>query len=512
MTLRRAGGSLRVLRVSLASFLVLSSLSCAPKAEERPRTLRIVFSQGPVCLDPQRHREDLTLAVLANFYEGLVDLDRNLQLRPRLALDWTTPSDKVWRFRLRRGVVFHDGTPFGAEDVVRTIERARSLADSKVDPDVRSIVAARALDDLTVELLTDGPRPLLLYRLAATAILPRSSADAAIVHPIGTGPYRFAGGAGRVLGERFEPYWGDRPAFAGFEIEAVTNDEERARAAAKGADLVWPLPAQAVDAQGHPRGPFRVLTHPTVTVTFLVCRVGRLRNGVTSPLADERVRRAISLGLDRETLVARGLSGRAQPIWQLSPPGVYGYVPEVGRAPADPAAARRLLAEAGRATEWATAVYVSPRGGPVGRELARQLANLGIRLDVVVKPWGELFAAMASGEAPLALASWTLATGDSSSLFAPVLHSRGGHSGLGDENTTGYASPELDAAIQEAAEASDRSRRGVLLAKMMRIALQDLPLIPLYSPFETYGVGKRISFAPRLDKAVYAADAGIEGR
>ena len=115
---------------------------------------------------------------------------------------------------------------------------------------------------------------------------------------------------------------------------------------------------------------------------------------------------------------------------------------------------------------------------------------------------------MRAAEAPLALASWTTSTGDASSLADPVLHSPGGESGFGAENTTGYADAEVDAMILRAATEMRSEIRGRLLVGLMRRALEDLPLIPLYSPGWTYGMREGLTFTPRLDLAVFASDVG----
>lgn len=113
---------------------------------------------------------------------------------------------------------------------------------------------------------------------------------------------------------------------------------------------------------------------------------------------------------------------------------------------------------------------------------------------------------MVTGQAPLALLSWTTETGDASTLFEPCLHTRRGASGLGSDNTTGYANPAVDAAIERAAsEMRPESRLGEL-REIMRLALDDRPLIPLYSGLWTYGVGPAVEYAPRLDTLVVAAD------
>lgn len=469
------------------------------------RELRLIFATPPLTLDPQRHREDLTHMVLANFYEGLAAFDGNLQIRPCLAVEWTNPSDTVWRFRLRQGVRFHDGTAFGAADVQRTIERARRAEGTAVEADVRAIVEVRVLDPLTVELVTDRARPLLLAKLARTPMLPRSSSDAPITTPIGTGPYRFAGASpnlDRVSGVRFEGYWGPVPAYPAFRIEVADGEQRRLELVRQGADLATPVSGvRTASAEG-----VRILRHRTVTTTFLLCRIAPLVGGLPSPFRDRRVRQAINMAIDRKTLVDRTGPEEAQATWQPAPPGVSGHLPDLAAPPApDQAGARSLLREAGFPSGVRSTLLVSTRGVDAGRELARQLALVGIQLEVEPLEWAQLYARMKTGQAPLALASWSMTTGDASSLYEPVLHSAFGLPGFGEENTTGYANPAVDAAIAAASQEMKLSARVLLMERIVRLTLDDLPLIPVYTPMWTYAVGKDVGFSPRLDLAVVAA-------
>lgn len=491
----------------MAAFSALLPLAGCGETAEPPgaERLSIVLLGGAETLDPQRNREDLTRSLLHNFYEGLVELDPELNLRPALAVDWSSPSETVWRFRLREGVVFHDGSPFGPEDVKRTIERGRSIPGSTVEPDVRAVREVRLVDGSTVELVTDRPRPLLLAKLATVPILPRATRDAEIASPVGTGPYRYLGRGARatgvLAGKRFERYWGAPPDFDLFEVHAIQDDAERVRAAEEWADLVSPYPRESGAAP--PR--ISVVTHPTVTVSFLVCRISPMAWGKPSPLHDRRVRQALSLAIDRPALVKEALAGEGFPLWQLVVPGVHGFDPGLAREPRDLARARELLAEAGHPDGLAVPLVVSPRGRPVAAVLSRQLAEAGIRLVVEPLGWRERYRRMRAGEAELALESWTTATGDASGLFEPLLHAAGGDQGAGSENTTGFADPEVDALLARAASETNPKSRADLLQAVMRRSLAELPLIPLYSPSWTYGVRTGLSFTPRLDFAVFAA-------
>jgi peptide/nickel transport system substrate-binding protein len=137
----------------------------------------------------------------------------------------------------------------------------------------------------------------------------------------------------------------------------------------------------------------------------------------------------------------------------------------------------------------------------VGAEIAQQAAEAGFRLEVSPRPWPELLAGMRTGELPLALASWTAGSGDASSVLEPLLASPGRG---GSENTTGYSSPALDRALEQAAVEMRPQQRGALLVEAMDVALDDLPLIPLFSPSWTYALRRGLLFEPRPDLAVSA--------
>jgi len=474
--------------------------------------VRIVLAEAPVTFDPQRVNDEATRTVLGHFYEPLVDFDADLSLRPRLALKWSSPSDTEWRLVLREGVVFHDGRPLGAEDVKATLDRARRLVEGFVtESDIHDVTEVRALDARTVSVTTRRPCPLFLARLTRLLVLPRDTGDSEIYQPVGTGPWVFDGGAtgpagGPIRGRRFERYWGNRPEAAEFRIEAEPEEAGREKALLSGADVVVPFPRSALDASGRSRGPFHVVRRPTLTTVFLAFRVAAGFRGEASPFRDVRLRRAVSLALDRERLVRDALDGDATPLWQLAPPGIVGHDVAIARAGPDHEAARRLLAEAGFPDGVSSRIHADPARERVAREVARQLAPAGIRLEVVVEPWDDLFRSQVFGIAPVALWSAVHTAGHASGFFESYFHSAGPDSVFGGENSSRYSDPEVDALIDRASGSVLREERERLLAAVRARALSDLPYVPLYSPLRVYGVRDGVSFSPRLDEAVFASD------
>jgi peptide/nickel transport system substrate-binding protein len=486
-----------------------------PACRERPqleRPVRIVLAGSPVTFDPQRVSDERTRNVLGHFYEPLVDFDADLALRPRLALSWSSPSDTEWRFVLREGVVFHDGRPFGAEDVKATLDRARHLVEGFVtESDIHDVAEVRVLDARTVSVTTRSPRPLLLARLTRLLVLPRDTGDSEVYEPVGTGPWVYSGGTtgpsgGPIRGRRFERYWGDRPAAAELRIEAEPDEAGRERALLGGADVVVPFPRSALDASGRSRGPFHVVRRPTLTTVFLAFRVSSGFRGEVSPFRDVKLRRAVSLALDRERLVRDALDGEGTPLWQLAPPGIVGYDVGVPRPGPDVAAARRLVAEAGFPNGVSSRLHADPARERVAREVARQLEPAGIRLEVVVEPWDDLFRSQLFGISPVALWSASHTAGHASGFYESYLHTTAGDTVFGGENSSRYSDPEVDALVERASGAVLREERERLLAAVRARALSDLPYVPLFTPVRVYGVRDGVELAPRLDEAVFASD------
>jgi peptide/nickel transport system substrate-binding protein len=461
--MRRLAGLLAVVLVA----------GCRPAPPQGRAELRIAQLTSAITLDPHRHDSSYASTTLGHFYERLVSFGPNLELIPELALRWENPSESVWRFHLRDGVVFHDGRPFGAEDVVASILRARD-PQSHVRHYVQPVREAKAIDALTVELVTEGVAPVLLNGLAFVMMVPRDTGSATITHPIGTGPYRFVSGepGGTIRGERSDTYWGRAPAFGKVAILPMPSDGDRKRAIGAGiADVVAQFPPDGREDAKRDAGILLVI-RPGLAVDFVVFSFAP-----GSPFADRRVRQAVALAVDREELVRNALYGLAAPAWQLVPPTVFGYTPGLPTASPDRAGARALLAQAGHAKGLSSRLVVSQRVERTGRELARQLAEVGITLEVEVHSQDDFYEISLQRDMPIAIDGYSAATGDAANFLEAELHSRRG--GLGTFAVSGYSSPRLDALIEKAGTILEPTPRMDVLQAALRLAMEDLPLLPL---------------------------------
>ncbi|MBV8199493.1 MAG: hypothetical protein JOZ15_02610 [Acidobacteria bacterium] len=462
--------------------------------------LRLVFHSDPQGLDPHLHDEVATHWVLDNVYDSLVTFDADMHVRPALAAGWDNPDDLTWRFQLRPGVRFQDGRPLAAADVVVSLERARSHPQSKMSGYLVEVAAVRALDPRTVEVQTHRPYPILLNKLTFIAIVPRD-APARIVKPLGTGPYRFvAYTPGRTLElEAWSGAWnagdeGEPRVSIGFESDAAKRVE---RLTSGQADLIAELPSQYADRVASAPG-CAARSAGGLAVNYLQPRVD------TPPFSDPRVRRAISLALDREALVRVMLHGRGAPAGQMVGPKVFGYAPEIQPPRRDLAAARRLLAAAGY-PDGLDAV-LEYRDGQDVAPLQAQLAEAGIRLRPQARPWSELYPRLLRGQVSFYYGSWQCSSGDASDLFDNKVHTRQPERGYGASNSNGYSNPALDGLIESSGATLDMNERRRILESAMRLLDADLPLIPLAIQFNLFGVRTALGWAPQLDARIHAAD------
>lgn len=475
------------------------ALGCSPG---RRTVLVVAMNGGAVSLDPHTQDEFVTINILANVYEGLVGVDPNLKVVPMLARGYDNPHDNTWRFYLRPKARFHNGRPVRAEDVVYSLRRAKEHPNSIFAGDMSVIYRIAALDSLTVEVRTDRPRPMLIKLMAAVAVMPRGFEPGATA--IGTGPYRFAGfleRRGAAL-HRFEGYWGERPEFVMAEYRCLPQGRDRVRALMAGeADVDAMLEGdQRQGLEGDGRVSIRET--PFNTVWLLGCDMKPRKGG--NPLADRRVRRAVSLAIDRGELVGKAFNGHGRPANQMVPPTVLGYDPSLPEISRDTAAARRLLAQAGFRGGLRLELMLKPMNHKVGKMLEGQLAAAGIELKADTVSWDSLYRGIEQGTVPFYLYGLAFSYGDASEGINELYSHAPGE--LGHGNSTGYSNPRLDSVIQSAFGEFDQAKRQEMLQRAVALVAEDLPLIPLYYQRTYYAVRPGLQWTPRSDEMVLAKE------
>lgn len=474
--------------------------AAASRANALP--IRVAVGSDLVTADPHLHDEFVTRRILDNVFESLATFDEEMRVRPSLAERWETPDETTWRFHLRRGVVFHDGRPLSAEDVVASLERAREHPRSMTRHYVGMVSHARALGPGLVEVRTSGRSPLLLQKLVQVSIVPAGSPPS-IEQPIGTGPYRFAGRAvGREVRLSPNPAHWQRAPTSDLVFVVLPRDTDRVAALCEGTvDIVAQLNPGDLPADTH-GGRCQFGWRSSLMVALLGLRVDR------PPFSDVRVRRAVHRGLDRAALASSILGGRLASIGQLAGPQVLGWADDLPPPAVDARQARAWLAEAGHPAGLDVDLHLGTDRSLL-EPVAAQLGQAGVRVRLAPQSWNELYGRLLAfdSDAPsLFFFRFTYSSGDASDLFDTLLHSHDPGRGWGTFNVSRYSSREMDALLERAATTLEARQRRETLAEAMRLAMRDLPLVPLWEEGRGFGMRDDIVWHPRADGRIHGVE------
>ena len=350
---------------TLASALALTALSASAV------TIRIGNQGDALSMDPHSLNESLQITVVENVYETLVSRDANYKLTPLLATSWKQTAPTVWRFDLRKGVKFHDGTPFTADDVIFSYERAKGDG-SDMKSYVGQFKEIKKINDHTIDIITNAPFPIVPELITHWAIMSKKWCEenqatkpvdrrkgienSASFRANGTGPFVVKERQPNVqtrFARNFN-YWGkvtgnvDEVVFS-----VIGNDATRVAAMLSGElDIMEPVPVQDVERLKS-NDKLKILQGPELRAIFLGMDQKRdelLYSNVKgkNPFKDIRVRKAFYQAIDIETIKSRVMRGAATPLGLMLPPQVNGFAPDLAkRMPYDAEAAKKLLTEAG---------------------------------------------------------------------------------------------------------------------------------------------------------------------
>jgi len=457
-------------RVPLA---VLAALVVIGAADAK--TLRWANRGDMQTTDPHSQNEILTNNVNSLIYEFLVDRDRKLDIRPALAESWQKVNDTTWRVKLRQGVKFHDGTPFTADDVVFSYERA-SGDTSQLRVYAKRAGVPRKIDDFNVEFVTPAPNPTELEDWATINIMSKAWSEKnratkpqnftqkedmiTAREANGTGPYILKARQPDVktVLARNPNWWGIKAGLFEGNVDEVVftpigSDATRVAALISGeVDLVNDPPPQDVPRLGETAG-VKVIEGAENRIVFIGMDQKRdelLYSGVKgkNPFKDLRVRKALYESIDIEAIRRTTMRGLSKPTGALAP-GPEQTTPEIEkRLPFDRAAAKKLLAEAGYPQGFDVTLdcpnnrYVNDE--KICQALAAMWAQIGVTVRVNAMPRAVYFPKLEKLDTSLYMLGWGGAATDAIFVLQPVLSSYSGK-GDGDFNYGRYTNAKLDA-------------------------------------------------------------------
>ena len=500
----------------------VAALLTTAAAPASAKTFRFAFQGNYQSADPYALNETFTLGLHAAVYEGLIKRGKDLAIVPGLAERWETVEPLRWRFYLRKGVKFHDGSDFTADDVLFSAQRVRAPgSDLKVR--LPADAAFVKVDDHTVDVVLKAPNPLLHADWDTWFILsktwaektgavnpPPASATApghAALNANGTGPFVLVSHQPGVktIWRPNPNWWGEREHNLDEAIfTPIASDPTRVAALLSGEiDMMDPVPPQDV-ARVDASPIAHVLTGPELRTIFLGMDQRRdelLYANVKgrNPFKDLRVRQAFSRAIDLTLIRDRIMRGMSEPAALLISPLLFAGATAFKPAVADLDEAKTLLADAGYPQGFAVGLdcptdrYVNDEA--ICQAVVGMLARLGVAASLNLQPKSKFFAkVLASGgyDTSFYLLGWTPNSFDSSNVFANVTGCREDDGTGGPYNLGGYCNPALDALAAEIRVETDPGQRDAMLREAWAIERADLSHIPLHQQKLAWGVSRRI--------------------
>jgi peptide/nickel transport system substrate-binding protein len=490
------------------------------------QNFRFANQGDALSMDPHSLNESLQLSFTGNIYEPLIGRGKKLELVPALATDWKQTSPTVWRFNLRKNVRFHDGTPFTADDVIFSYNRAKS-GGSDVKTYVGSIKEITKIDDHTIDVVTSEPFPILPDVITNWYIMSKKWCEEnRAVEPVdkrkgventasfkanGTGPYRLRSREPNVRTtlQRNPGYWGK---IEGNVQDAVFtpigNASTRVAALLSGEiDMMEPVPVQDI-ARIQGNANLKVMQGPELRTIFL--GMDQSRNELLfsnikgkNPFKDKRVRQAFYQAIDINAIQKAVMRGASAPTGLMIAPGITGFPADLNkRLPNDPDGAKKLLADAGYPNGFEVGMncpndrYVNDE--EICKAVTAMLARVGIKVNLAAETKGTYFPKILSRNTSFYMLGWTPGSYDSHNpLFA--LMATPGAGGQGQFNLGTYSNARLDELTKAIATETDVKKRNAMIAEAMKIHQDDVGHIPLHQQALAWAMKKNIDLVQLAD-------------
>ena len=508
-----------------ALFVALSAAGVVASAQ----TVRIANQGDALSMDPHSLNETLQLSVTGNVYEPLVGRNKDLSLTPMLATSWKQTSPTVWRFELRKGVQFHDGTPFTADDVVFSLARTQ-VEGSDMKSYTNDFKEVRKIDSHTVEIETKTPFPILPDVLSLVYIMSKKWCETnqatvpvdrrkgventASFKANGTGPFRVRERQPnvRTVFTRNGSYWGK---IEGNVTEVVFtpigNDATRVAALLSGeVDVMEPVPVQDIDRVNSSANT-RAITGPELRTIFLGMDQKRdelLYSNIKgkNPFKDKRVRQAFYQAIDIKGIKKTVMRGASNPSAQLVGPGINGFQPEMKRLPYDVEAAKKLMAEAGYPNGFEVSMncpndrYVND--GRICQTVAANLSRINVKINLQAETKGTYFPKVLRRDTSFYMLGWTPATYDAHNAMNAIMRCVD-DKGAGQFNLGAYCNPKVDELTLKVQAETDKDKRNAYIKEAFDLHAADVGHIPLHQQALAWGVNKKVKLVQLADNFMY---------
>ena len=497
------------------------------------KTFKWAYQGDVQSLDPQGLNETFTLGFLGNVYEGLTAYDVKLKLQPSLATSWENTDKTHWTFHLRKGVTFHNGDKFTADDVIFTWKRGKTPGSDMKGYSAK-ISDIKKVDDYTIEVTTPTPNPILPRDLTLFFIMDKEWAEKnnateatspkdanggssyAASHENGTGPFVVVSRQPDVktVFKKYDGYWDKdmQSDVTDVVFTPISEDATRTAALLSGnLDMVYPVPIQDWPRLDAAQG-VKALHAPDVRTIFLGMDQFRdelLYSSVKgkNPLKDQKVRSAMAHAIDLDAINKKIMRGAANPTGLLVGPQVNGYDEALGKPyEYDPKMSKKLLADAGYPDGFELGMdcpnnrYVNDE--LICRAVAGYLARVGIKIELNAQPKSKYFAKVSpqsGNDTSFYLLGWTPTTIDADNALFNLVHSFDKDSGAGQFNYGHYSNPKIDELVGQIENETDQGKRQELIDQAFKLLKDDVGYLPVHQQPLSWGVRDTVDVKQRAD-------------
>jgi peptide/nickel transport system substrate-binding protein len=521
--------------LALAALLSVLAPLAAPAQPAPGREVAIGLGAPPASFDPHFFAHSPSFMVQRHVFEPLLWRDARSRAIAGLAERWEMlPDGSGWDFHLAPGARFSDGQPVSAADVAATYARLSEVPNSpgRLTIYTNRVRAVEAVGPGTVRLLTRGPAPTLPEDITTVMIVPERIAREATTQDfnagraaVGSGPFRLVSytQGERVVVER-SPSWRGTPSpFSRVTFRVIANDSARVAALRAGdVQLIEIVPPR--DVAMLERDPnVAVWRSPGTRLIYVSLDLSRdVSPGIAdvngrpmdrNPLKDVRVRRALSVAIDREAIRRNVMEGESAPTGQMQAVGLGVADPELKPDSYDPARARALLAEAGWGQGF-TLTFAGTNDRYVNDErvlqaIAQYWQRIGVRMRVEALPSNMFFPRAAQRAYSVSLTGWQSSSYEPNNIFAPTLLTVDPSRGWGTVNRHLYSNPAVDALYLRAVVGLDAEERARLWREAMRLAMEDAPVLPIHHQMNIWATRRGLVYEPRSDEYTLAMSLGV---
>ena len=514
------------LKTLWAAAAISTALAAATALPAQAQTLRWAAQNDILTMDPHSQNHATTNAILMHAYEGLTRYSATYQVEPALATKWTFISPTQVRFDLRKGVKFHDGTPFTADDVVFSFGRIKQ-PQGTMQIYVTGINEVKKIDDFTIDLVLAAPSPILLRNIIDFRIMSKAWADKnrttsvqdykakeenfASRNVMGTGSYKITGWTPeqRVTMAMNTDWW-DKHTGNVREVvyTPIKSDPTRVAALLSGdVDILTDIPTQDV-ARLRSDAKLKIVDGPEVRTIYFAPDVGSAELKYSNvkgknPFADKRVRQALSMAIDREAIKRNIMRGLSIPAGLMVAPGVNGNTPDIDvPIKTDSEGAKKLLAEAGYPDGFEVRMncpnnrYVNDE--EICQAVIAMWARIGVKIQLVAENMATFSQKFQNFDSSLYLLGWGVATYDAQYMIQSLVRTR--TSGAdGNFNFSRISDPTVDRLTDAMKSEVDVAKRNAMIKEALLRIKDEVLVIPIHHQMRPWAMKAGVTTVHRSD-------------